>query len=214
MLPQILNIPESSWHILTPFRTFLSGQAAFLPRPWMLRMGVRQQKVYGSQAGLDCRMILDDLGCFDSTVVSCVLHHIALYCILLLLVWHIFQSIRSLCMILHVFACICIFLQSFGFFGVRWSLTVQLWLPADLKRCFGFSSCPCLLGLLWVCMTMWPRAFARQNGSMPVLLGPILTFIARTGKAPAYTNAWTCSPTASGWPVPLHAMQSKQLLLI
>ena len=116
MLPQILNIPESSWHILTPFRTFLSGQAAFLPRPWMLRMGVRQQKVYGSQAGLDCRMILDDLGCFDSTVVSCVLHHIALYCILLLLVWHIFSKYTQS---LHDFACLCMYLH---FLAVIWLL--------------------------------------------------------------------------------------------
>jgi hypothetical protein len=82
----------------------------------MLRMGVRQQKVYGSQAGLDCRMILDDLGCFDSTVVSCVLHHIALYCILLLLVWHIFSKYTQS---LHDFACLCMYLH---FLAVIWLL--------------------------------------------------------------------------------------------
>ena len=138
VLPQILNIRESSWHIVTPFRTFLSGQAAFLPRPWMLRMGVRQQKVYGSQAGLVCRMILDASIQPSFPDVSRVLHRIASYCIILHLIivacLAYFLKVYTVCMSVHVFAFYWFFLQSFGFFGVRWSLTVQLWLPAESCR--------------------------------------------------------------------------------
>lgn len=61
---------------------------------------------------------------FDSTVVRCLLHHIASHCCLLG-IYYLCNS-KYIVGFFHDFACNCIFLQSFGFFGVRWSLTVSI----------------------------------------------------------------------------------------